>query len=49
MTKDYKKRDNRFTGKINKVTVELKKMSAADEQSAKKAENETVKFTVDQK
>jgi arylsulfatase len=49
VTKDYKKGDNKFTGKINKVTVELKEMSAADEQSAKKAENETVKLAVDQK
>ncbi|MGC8640291.1 MAG: hypothetical protein ACP5XB_10495, partial [Isosphaeraceae bacterium] len=24
VTDDYKERDNRFTGKINKVTVELK-------------------------
>jgi arylsulfatase len=49
VTKDYKKRDNKFTGKISKVTVELKHMSTADEQSAKNAETEAVKFVVDQK
>jgi hypothetical protein len=49
VTKDYKKRDNKFTGKISKVTVELKHMSTADEQSAKNAETEAVKLAVDQK
>jgi arylsulfatase len=49
VTTDYKKGDNRFTGKINRVTVELKKMEAADEESAKKAASEAVKFAVDQK
>jgi arylsulfatase len=49
VTEDYKKGDNKFTGKINKVTVELKKMNASDEEAAKKAESEAVKFAVDQK
>jgi arylsulfatase A-like enzyme len=49
VTADYKKGDNKFTGKINKVTVELKKMNASDEEAAKKAESEGVKFAVDQK
>jgi arylsulfatase len=49
VTPDYKKGDNKFTGKINKVTVELKKMNASDEEAAKKASSEAVKFAVDQK
>src|SRR5260370_1589343 len=49
VTPDYKKGDNKFTGKINKITVELKKMSAANEEAAKKATSEAVKFAVDQK
>jgi hypothetical protein len=49
VTADYKKGDNKFTGKICKVTVELKKMSAADEEAAKQAASDAVKFAVDQK
>jgi hypothetical protein len=48
VTPDCKKGDNKFTGKMNKVTIELKKMSAADEEAAKKAESEAVQFAVDQ-
>jgi hypothetical protein len=33
VTPDCKKGDNKFTGKMNKVTIELKKMSAADEEA----------------
>jgi hypothetical protein len=36
VTTDYKKGDNKFTGKINKVTIDLKKMAAPDEETAKK-------------
>ena len=37
MTDDYKERDNKFTGKIDKVTVELKEMKKADLDEAEKA------------
>jgi arylsulfatase len=40
VTTDYKKGDNKFTGKINKVTIDLKKMNATDEATAKKEEYE---------
>ena len=49
VTTDYKNGDNKFTGKINKVTIELKTMNAADEDATKKAAAEAVKFAVDQK
>ena len=49
VTADYKKGDNKFTGKIDKVTVELKKMNASDEEAAVKATSEAVKFAVDRK
>jgi arylsulfatase A-like enzyme len=41
VTADYKKGDNKFTGKINKVTIDLKKMNATDEATAKKAAEES--------
>jgi hypothetical protein len=37
VTSDYAKGNNKFTGKIDKVTIDLKKMNAADEAAAKKA------------
>ena len=41
VTEDYKEHDNKFTGKIEKVTIDLKEMKAADkgevEQSRKEA------------
>jgi arylsulfatase len=40
VTPDYKKGDNKFTGTINKVTINLKRMSDANEQAAKAADNE---------
>src|SRR5260370_6385704 len=48
-TPDYRRGASKDTGKINKITVELKKMSAANEEAAKKATSEAVKFAVDQK
>jgi arylsulfatase A-like enzyme len=41
VTTDYKKGANKFTGKINKVTIDLMKMDAADEEAAEKANEET--------
>ena len=37
VTSDYAKGNNKFTGKIKKVTIDLKKMSPADEATAQKA------------
>ncbi len=37
VTSDYAKGNNKFTGKIDKVTIDLKKMSPADEATAEKA------------
>ena len=37
MTEDYKDADNKFTGKIDKVTIELKEMKAADHDEAEQA------------
>lgn len=42
VTEDYKKGDNKFTGTIDKVTIDLKKMNAADEEAAEKAAEEGV-------
>ncbi|MDN5940244.1 MAG: arylsulfatase [Nitrospira sp.] len=36
VTEDYKEDDNRFTGKIHKVTIDLKEMKAADRQEEEK-------------
>jgi arylsulfatase A-like enzyme len=38
VTSDYKKGDNKFTGKINKVTIDLKKTNALTEAATKEAE-----------
>jgi hypothetical protein len=48
VTQDYKKGDNKFIGKVNKVTIDLKKMNAVDEDTAKKAADEMVGAEVDQ-
>ena len=37
VTSDYAKGNNKFTGEIDKVTIDLKKMNSADEDEAKKA------------
>jgi arylsulfatase len=37
VTADYAKGNNKFTGTIDKVTIDLKKMNSADEDAAKKA------------
>lgn len=37
VTSDYAKGSNKFTGTIDKVTIDLKKMNSADEDEAKKA------------
>ena len=37
VTEDYKERDNKFTGKIDKVTIELKEMKTADLDEAEQA------------
>jgi hypothetical protein len=49
VTSDYKKGDNKFTGKINQVTIDLKKMNPADEAAAKKAveESDGVELEID--
>ena len=36
MTEDYKEGNNHFTGKIHKVTIDLKDMKAADRQEEEK-------------
>jgi len=38
VTSDYAKGNNRFTGKIHKVTVDLKKMNATEEEAEKEIE-----------
>jgi arylsulfatase len=48
VTSDYKKGDNKFTGTINKVTIELKRMSGADEQAAKGADEESDAIDADE-
>jgi hypothetical protein len=37
VTSDYAKGNNKFTGTIDKVTIDLKKMNSADDSTAKKA------------
>jgi hypothetical protein len=37
VTSDYARGNNKFTGTIDKVTIDLKKMNSADEDAAKKA------------
>jgi arylsulfatase A-like enzyme len=41
VTSDYTKGKNAFTGTINKITIELKKMAPADEAAAEKAADES--------
>ena len=43
VTDDYKERDNKFTGKIDKVTIELKEMKTAATDEGKLAFQEAVK------
>lgn len=38
VTSDYAKGQNKFTGKIDKVTIDLKKTNAATEATKKEAE-----------
>ena len=40
VTSDYPKRGNGFTGKINKITIDLEKMTPEAEAAVKKAEDE---------
>jgi hypothetical protein len=40
VTSDYKRGDNKFTGKIDKVTIDLKKMNAAGAAAEKNAEEQ---------
>jgi arylsulfatase A-like enzyme len=48
VTDDYEKGDNKFTGKINKVTIDPKKMSPVDEDTAEKAAQQTDAVRADQ-
>ena len=48
VTPDYMKGDNKFTGTINKVTIDLKTMAPADESTAKKAAGEADGVLADQ-
>ena len=41
VTEDYKQHENRFTGKIQKVTIELKETRAANTEGAEKVMRET--------
>jgi hypothetical protein len=41
VTKDYKERDNAFTGKIHKVTLEVKPVGAAVKAEAEAAQQES--------
>ena len=40
VTEDYKANDNKFTGKIAKVTIDLQEMKTADKQEAEKVQHE---------
>ena len=40
VTEDYKAYDNKFTGKILKVTVDLQEMKTADKAEAEKVQHE---------
>jgi hypothetical protein len=48
VTSDYKKGGNKFTGTINKVTIDLKTMAPADESTAEKAAAEADGVLADQ-
>lgn len=41
MTNAYEEGDNRFTGKIDKVTIELQEVKVADKNEAEKFHKET--------
>ena len=43
VTKAYKERNNKFTGKIHKVTIELKEMKTAGGEEVKQAMQEASK------
>jgi hypothetical protein len=47
VTADYKKGDNKFTGKIDKVTIDLKKTNALTEAAKKEAEEKEGEDAVD--
>ena len=40
VTEDYKERDNKFTGKIHSVTIDLKEMKAAPPEAEQQAVRE---------
>jgi len=40
VTEDYKERDNKFTGTIHKVTIDLKEMKAANAEAETRAVRE---------
>ena len=40
VTEDYKERDNKFTGKIHSVTIDLKEMKAANAEAEQQAVRE---------
>jgi hypothetical protein len=48
VTSDYLKGNNKFTGTINKVTIDLKTMAPADESTAEKAAAEADGVLADQ-
>ena len=40
VTEDYKQQDNKFTGKINSVTIDLKEMKAANAEAEQQTMHE---------
>jgi len=47
VTADYKKGDNRFNGKIDKVTIDLKKTNALSDAAKKEAEEKGAEDAID--
>ncbi len=47
MTTDYKKSDNKFTGEINKVTIDLKKTNALTQAAKQEAEEKQAEDALD--
>jgi arylsulfatase len=47
VTPDYEQGMTKFTGKINKVTIDLKRMDTAEKQAEKNVEEEEAKCCVD--
>lgn len=47
VTPDYKRGDNKFIGKIDKVTIDLKKMNAAEAAAEKNAEEQDGEDSLD--